>query len=374
MRFAAIYASPYLDSTPCLFNLLQAISDQGHSIEVWTAADASTTEPEFEGAISLRRFDGERRNFVGWAAREVRERLNQIDAIIAIDRLGMFATAKALGFRAKKPVIYFNVELYLPPIFQGTKHTLANAAEAFLVRRLADLILTPSDERGAHLADWYRLNYVNVMTLPNSPRGDADGRRTRYLREKHRIPDDEQIALYFGSLTAANRIEELIRATKGDWPRELALICHGRQSADAEGRAYFRRLADAAPPRVVFSLDPLPPVELAEMVRSADVGIALYPTEGIGFQTMGTASGKIAQYLHSGIPVVTSDVDSLRRVFTEFPLAGGVVESAAAVPEIAQGLIESGDRAREDALKCFQSRFSFDTAFDRFYARLVDLF
>ncbi|MBI1785857.1 glycosyltransferase, partial [Candidatus Sumerlaeota bacterium] len=218
MRIAVIYPSPFLDSTPCLFNLIQGLADLGHELDVFTGRDGRYTDPDFSGSVRVWFHEGSRREFIGWFSRQTRGKIGGYAAIIAMDRLGMFAAAAAIRLSKRPPLVYFNLELYRPPIFRGWKHAIANSAEAFLIRRMARLILAPSKERGEALANWYRLRSGDIFTLPNAPRGMAAAAKGDYLAKKYGILPERPTALYFGSLTSANRIEELIQSARQNWP------------------------------------------------------------------------------------------------------------------------------------------------------------
>ncbi len=373
MRIAAVYPSPYLDSTPCLFNLIQALAGRGHCLTVYTSRQGNLTAPTFCGDVRAQFHEGSRRSFPSWLKRTVGSAKCNYDVIVAMDRMGVLACAWAFGMSASLPWVYFNVELYRPPIFKGWKHRVANAVEAWVVRRNAKLVIAPSVGRGNFLAQWYELDKSRIITLPNSPRGSASVAPGDYLRRKYQIEEGRPILLYFGSLTSANRIEELLASVKTKWPESFVLVLHDRQRGDDSTQKWFESKVAGSRCRVIFSLDPLAQEELAEMVRSADAGIALYPTAGEGFETMGTASGKIAQYLHSGVPVITSDARSLKELFAHYPRAGAAVSHADAIPDAVTRLLSSGRASREAAAQCFDAEFSFDRAFTSLLPRLDSL-
>ncbi|MBI1784721.1 glycosyltransferase, partial [Candidatus Sumerlaeota bacterium] len=97
--------------------------------------------------------------------------------------------------------------------------------------------------------------------------------------------------------------------------------------------------------------------------------IALYPTAGDGFATMGTASGKIAQYLHCGVPVVTTRLPSLVSALERYAGAGKIVESADEIPSAVKNFLANPAENRRAAARCFDAEFSFDRAFEKFVAR-----
>lgn len=372
MRVAVIYPLPFLDSTPCLYNLVQSLADAGYELDVYTASDPRFTTPHFVGSVTLHLFAGSRRSFPAWVAKTIDPK--KLGAVIAMDRWGMFSAARLLRVRKSIPLIYFNVELYLPPIFCGWKHAVMNRIEAALVGRMARLVLAPSRERGQALRSWYGLDDQILLPLPNSPRGVARPEKGDYLQRKYQIEQDRTVILYFGSLTSANRIEELLESARSTWSEDFVLVLHGRQQSDHDHRRWFEAMTHESKCRIILSPDPLGLEELDLMVHSADIGIALYPTEGTGFQTMGTSSGKIAQYLYSGVPVITSQLSSLQDIFAQrYSDSGATVNHANEIPEIARRLLTAGSDSRTAAARCFNEVFSFDRHFDDFLARFKDV-
>lgn len=370
-RVAIVFPAACLESTPHLRNLVQRLADRGWEADVYTSEEEQSPKPEFSGAVRLELYRGSTKKFIPWLWRSLRPRLSTYDAIVAMDRLGIIAAA-AVTLGARKPVpIFHNTEVYIPPIFTGWKNRLANRAEGFLANRYARLTLCPSMERGRVLNEMYGLPMDRIRAVPNSPLGRAQWRKTDYLTRKYDIESGRPIILYIGSLTSANRIEELFRSARENWPEDFVFVCHGRYRSSEAGREWFRSHTEGARCRIIHSAEPLSSEELARMVGGADVGVALYPTDGASFASLGTASGKVAQYLFSGVPTVMTSIPSLEAMFEEFPTACRVVETADEIPGAARPLLDSGEAGRRAAADCFERYFSFDRPFDEFHELLA---
>lgn len=373
MRIAAVYPSPCIASTPCLLNFLVAMAERGHSVSLWTTRSAEFGDPPGRAGIEIDARAESRRAFALRTFRSVAARAREFDAIVGMDRLGWlvaWGAGRRAGFRGA--MVSFNVEIYRPPIFAGVRHAAANFAEAATARRDARWVLFPSRERADRLvADW-RLDPARAVVLPNAPRGRAEARRSSVLRERYGIPPDALVLLYLGSLTSANRIEELLRAAAATWPPDCALVLHGRARAGDAERARLAEFARGARCAIRFTDGPVAPEELRDLAAGADVGLAPYPTEGVGFATMGSASGKIAEYLGAGTPFVATRLPSLETLVARRPGAGVCVDDFAEIPEAARRLVADGDAARARAAAAFDAEFGFDAAFEAFAPRLEE--
>jgi glycosyltransferase involved in cell wall biosynthesis len=129
-----------------------------------------------------------------------------------------------------------------------------------------------------------------------------------------------------------------------------------------EGDPYLeevRRTVGA--PRAYFSTEPVPANEVDSLVSSADVGVALYSVKELGFRAefMGLASGKIANYLKCGLPVVASDIPSIRR-YVESYRCGVCVQSADQVKDAIAMIMSDYRSYSENAVRCFNELWAPD--------------
>jgi hypothetical protein len=124
----------------------------------------------------------------------------------------------------------------------------------------------------------------------------------------------------------------------------------------------------AKPGRAVFSSESVAPSEYEELVRSADVGLALYgvrPGSVYGNDNvyhMGLSSGKLSQYLQAGVPVVVTDLPSLRRLTTTYRCGEVVTDPEVTEPAIRRILADYESYAR-NAVECFSRELELTRPF-----------
>jgi glycosyltransferase involved in cell wall biosynthesis len=294
------------------------------------------------------------------------------DVVVAVDRGGLLVADKWRRRNAPRtPVVNFATESFLPPLFTGWRHWLLNKAEGIAARRAA-IMLAPSAERAALHQRVFGTRADRFAVLPNAPRGRASfGVRADALAAHAGTDPARPHVLYAGSLTPPNRIGELVADAAANWPAEWVLVLHGRVAPDPAGQAALEHAASGARCTIRFSTTPVSPGRLAELCAGADVGVALYREDGPTFQTVGTAAGKVAQFLHAGLPVVTTPLESMRRILAE---GGGVcADIRGGLREPIAALLARGLDARREAAACFDRHFDFDAAWAAVRPRLEAL-
>ena len=108
---------------------------------------------------------------------------------------------------------------------------------------------------------------------------------------------------------------EMIEAAN-NFPDEYILVMQSRQSPSPKFDYSTQMVLKANPERVKLFFDPVPTEDYRALVDAADVGICLYRACTIDFtknlsknlDIMGLSSGKLSDYLYSGLPVIVNDV------------------------------------------------------------------
>jgi hypothetical protein len=154
-----------------------------------------------------------------------------------------------------------------------------------------------------------------VLLMPVAGRRFREPRvpKPRLLHEMFQLPESTKIALHMGSFADWTGASFLLNSTRS-WPDDWVLVLHERF-----GRP-VRHLVekDASPQRVRISETTFAkPDDMTAFVQSADLGVALYcptyETEWVGRNIlhMGLSSGKISQFLQSGVPVATHEIGEI---------------------------------------------------------------
>lgn len=312
--------------------------------------------------------------FTPWAVQQCRDKRYNCIIGVAQEPLGLAAAtfaSRLLGV----PLVYYSIELYLLDDIRSRflRLYIARLKKALerLCNRRASFTIIPSDERARLLAVANGISLSQIIVVPNSSLGRAVRQRSDYLREKFQIPKDRKIILHAGELATSWSMDlELIEATRA-WPEDWVLIFHTRSVKDRDAYSHlFSAAADNS--RIFFSLQPVPYEQLDALVGSADIGIALYRNIGQKVFQMGLSSGKLAQYLKCGLPVVTTDFPSLRRIVEDYR-CGICVSDPQEVGQAVSRILAHYDTYSANSVACYNELFALEKHFDKVLERLAQI-
>ncbi len=202
-----------------------------------------------------------------------------------------------------------------------TKEMVSHAyLQTGMLRRLFEWVERVVDNLGdmAVTSSWKNTKEIAALRTKNEPVTVPDGVGTdseeafefprAALRRKYGIPEDALVATYTGALVANKGIRHFIAAIpkilSGD-PRAHVVIAGfpwNEVAEHFEGQPWIDR---------VTVITPLPYFSLREILAMSDVGID--PKE----EGVGQASGKMLQYMGSGLPVVCFDTENNREYLAE---------------------------------------------------------
>ncbi len=187
----------------------------------------------------------------------------------------------------------------------GVRKVLSKFVERRLIRR-PDAIIVVSQSIG----EWYARTYgIPAPTLVlNAPPVTATA-RTRILRDNLGISDSQRIYLYLGVLAPGRGIELLCAAFDSLPGERPALVFMGEGVLEPQIRAYAARNPD------IHLAPAVAPAEVLHFTASADVGLCVIENTCLSYAYC--MPNKIFEYIHAGIPTVSSDLPELRRVVSE---------------------------------------------------------
>lgn len=240
-------------------------------------------------------------------------RVNPYLCFIGVDPNGLIETSylvKGLNIH----VLYYSLELLISSEIHNKSEKQLKNKEIALSQK-AKYIIIQDVERAGILAEENHINKDKIISVPNSPIGKAKREISDYWHKKFELPQDKKIVLYAGSLGNWTGIDKIITSVE-KWPDNWILVVHTR--FDSTMSPEVKRLQSLAiPNKVFFSLNPVSNEEYERLLNSADIGIAFY-VEDTGstctqknIQSIGFSSGKIAYYLHCGLPVIVNDFSSI---------------------------------------------------------------
>ena len=239
------------------------------------------------------------------------------------------AAARARAEGRRMQVVYDVHEWVAGVASKSPRWTAANSGhEAEYIGR-ADAVLTVSDRLAQMLVERHRLPAPPTVVL-NAPQFDPAAVATDGgVRGRCGLPDDVPLLVYSGSAAPQRGIDDVVDALPDLPGVHLALVVsHARRAAEILGHAGERGVADR-----VHVLDYVPQHEVVPFLRSATAGlipIHHHPNHEIALIT------KYFEYAHAGLPIVTSDVETMAAVTRR--LGNGEVFVARDVADLARAV------------------------------------
>jgi len=382
-RLAFVLFQPILDTVPSAYNLVASFARAGFAVDVYTTRYSASPTAVFQDAQVQVHLLGE------WSSRpsttrrllplflaNVARRCYSRDygCVVGVDPFGLIV-ASAVSMLRNVPVVYFSLEILVQSELRRMPVLmLVKQLERILSKR-ARYVIVQDKERGRLVVQQNGLVPSKILLLPNSPLGSARRRKSSYLPEKFGIASNRKVVLHAGTIDFWTMSEELAR-TALTWPDDWTLVFQSRFRVDeSEYGKGVLQLADGV--EIIVSSEPVPSSELPELVDSADVGLVLYRLTGQGLlgsnmMHVGLSSGKLAQYLQAGLPVVTTDQPSLRRLVEQYE-CGRVVSD---LSEIESGLMDIFSRYDDysaNAIHAYETEFRFEPRFEVLLKHIIEI-
>ena len=272
-------------------------------------------------------------------------------------------------------LIYYSLELLLGHEIQEGWRKGLKAAERFLTRRAAFIIIQDPDRARLFQRD-NQVPNQKIMMAPNGPLGHSRKKSSDFWRKRFNLAPNTRIVLHAGSLGDWTGVEGIVKSV-ALWPEPWVLVVHTRMEAEQnEDIQILKRVAPAG--RVFFSLKPVPQEQYDELVDGADVGIAFYIAGGdssytqSNIETIGLSSGKISYCLRAGKPVLVNAAASVSRLM-EKEGCGVSVESFDRIGQALSLIDDQYDDYSENALLTFDRHLDFTGKFEKIIRRIDQL-
>ena len=298
--------------------------------------------------------------------------LDHIDSIVKNKRyrcvIGIEKTGLIMADLAncnETPLIYYSLELYysIPPGIRGfgfriTKELEARAHNNAIATTIQD------KERAKVLFKYNKIleDEQEILYLPVSMLGGPLKERTDYFYKTLDIPRDKKILLQFGTIHSSRTSIEIAKSAQ-NWPDDWVLVMHG--GIDKDAKHQIRKLNKKS--NIFLSEKKVPFEEIPKIVASAHIGLVFYKnlTDSNYYNNyyIGSSSGQLAHHLQCGIPIITLNIPSLKRVVDEFQ-CGLAVDDVDAIVESAKIIFDKYEFFRENAFKCFEERYRFEKYFE----------
>lgn len=256
------------------------------------------------------------------------------------------------------PSIAFCVELPSPQTGDRSSPRYLQSAERAAIR-MAELVITHDVDHLRFIRKATGIGAARFAILPGATRGPAGRINSQMIAERCSLGPETVIVLHSGGLGRWFDSLELVRAAR-HWPVQWRLVMHAsmRRSGDSYRDAVMQAAAGSS---ICFSTDPVAREDLDAFVSSAHVGVALYSVKELGFRAelMGLASGKIGNYLKCGVPVVATDIPTLRAYLDRYK-CGICVRNADEVEPAMREILANYQLYSDNAIECFNDLWESD--------------
>ena len=272
--------------------------------------------------------------------------------IFGIEPYGLIL-AKILS-EDKIPYIYLNLELnYSNKIDDSYAGKFIHCLEKWSNKNSYFSIIQDTD-RAKILSERNDIDLNDIFLLPVSVRGNPIYMKSNYLQNKFNFRD-KKIILYAGIITDWSRCYELAQCTK-NWSENYVLVIHGFGYTES----YLSKIEEVAESNrnIYLSTEMVSFEELDELVSSADVGLIFYKNIGPNFEFIGSASGKLTQYLKCGLPVVCNDYKSIREIVDYYQI-GKYTNNFNEINDKLNHIFKNYHKYHSNAYKCYLDKYEF---------------
>jgi len=381
-KILLVIKEPYLDKIPSLMSLLRYFSLQGAGVTIVSVVADEYPVPAFDDCpnvtflgigqkrkkfsmpTSLRLLLGVGRHIATGSLGK--ERYDCIIGSGSHGNLAAFLVAKMTGS------LYVNYCIEYPAFrnIGSEPYTAIDSLYNNVALKQADYIVTFDDTHVDLIAENIGIDRSRFLKLPNAKLGGVFKGDSDMIRTTFGIPREKTVILHSGGLGVWFGSSEIAQAAK-EWGDDRVLVFHTSHNAARDTYCKAMQANDYGG-RVVFSTTPVPSGKLDEFVASADIGLAWYDRDVLGYrgENMGQAAGKIGDYLKCGLPVITNNFHSLSSYIETYG-CGICVDTIAGIGDAVKGILADYGRYRENAFRCYEELWKPDSYLDTIYHKVL---
>lgn len=349
---------------PSIMNLISSLSENEYYVDLFLP-NSAIPEERFSKSLHLIPYSG-KIDLLNKLLRMAKSRGYRVLISFYADD---FIIASLIGMVHKIPVIYHNLEVFGDDEIKSINYKIKKILEIYFHKKVASTVIQ-DENRLNLLCKTNKVSPDNIIILPNSYIGEHKDKGV-YLRNKFNISDNKTILLYVGGIEKWALDENLFKAVE-KWPDNLVLALHG-WSSDGFLQS-LKPLIEKSSGKIFVNNSILCEEEYCELVSSADIGLVWYKnklTQNVS--NIGLSSGKLAQFLRCGIPVVVPEyLNDLKEIITRYH-CGEIAENEDDIHLCAQKIINNYEYYRTNAFDYFRNYLDYSIHFKNFLERLHEI-
>ena len=294
--------------------------------------------------------------------------------LIAIDESGLIAAilVKLIYFRKKHSLIFWSLETGLVTsnsnlIFPRIHECLFSFSAKFI-----DILITQEESRLKDLEKKLRSRICSIpkFFIPHSPLKkfnnykDLDESRCDFFKDMFSLSNNEKVILHAGWIHDSMCVDKMALAS-ASWNKNYKLVLHEREKRSPK-ECFINYISELSKNQVLLSLNPVSFDKIDEIISSAHIGLIAYDASyGDGRVNIRKSSGKLAQYLKCGVPVIALDLPGYKEMFDKFK-CGLVFQNFEEIEQCIDTILSDYDSFSKGSLDCFHEEFDFNKFFSPF--------
>jgi hypothetical protein len=330
MKVAIVFPSGHFATTPCISSLAILLARRGIQVDIYTAVNTSSTKessfaflddiPNLNLYLYFMKIGSFFENiplimagFMPWFISKQHKK--HYDLIIPAGIRGLFI----LGIWSCFTRIKFGflcLELYLKKEQHSLKGRIVKALEGFFNRRAAFVII--QDELRGKILQRENNYQGKILIFPNAGLAETGSQKPdKDILMRFGI-NGQKVVLYAGNIYSKWAMTKELLSSALIWPDDWVLLLHSK-ARRAESEKQTTLQTGLLGSKIFISDDILDEYEYEALVKSVDVGIALYDgrvSENLYY--LGYSSGKVSQYLRCGIPVIINRLPLIDKLVEDY--------------------------------------------------------
>jgi len=283
------------------------------------------------------------------------------DLIIAAGERGLLATYIP-AMITRTPYAFYCLEIMFRDKSGIIRNTLAR-----MLNKKAIFTTIQDAQRAKLLVREHGIKQDATVIIPNAINGKARRVKSTYLHRKYDLKKEDKVILCASGMMRPAMIKEEVEYSQF-WPNDHKLVVHSGIIYDHQYKNEV--LCADKMKRTIFSFESLSQKEMDDLVSSADIGVAFYDENASDdYKNIGLASGKIAQYLRNGIPIIINQNESINAAINQHRI-GLIVEGPSDVtPSIVQ-IITDFDEYVNNCVHYYDTVISPDSYYEEVNSRI----